>query len=114
MMMMAMTQAKTGRSRKNLDSITRLRQFDFVDFAVGWVFSPGAAPSLPRASKGTSFTEAPGRTFCIPSTITRSPWCKTRCHKPLVADGPIEGEHPLLNLAFGVHDQGQRIPLWIA
>jgi hypothetical protein len=26
---MAMTQAKTGRSRKNLDNITRLRQFDF-------------------------------------------------------------------------------------
>jgi len=50
--MMAMTQAKTGRSRKNFDSIVRLRYFDFA------------------ASKGTTFTEAPGRTFCIPSTIT--------------------------------------------
>jgi hypothetical protein len=29
MMMMAMTHAKTGRSRKNLDNIERLRQFDF-------------------------------------------------------------------------------------
>ena len=32
----------------------------------------------------------------------------------MVADGAVEGQHPLLNLAGGVHDQRDGISLWIA
>ena len=61
MMMMAMTHAKTGRSRKNLDSIAPLRQFALaaggVAFACSSLFLSGLT------SKGTAFTETPGLTF---------------------------------------------------
>ena len=71
MMMMAMTQAKTGRSRKNFDNI-RLPPFNSRLPAAGLSSRPPDRPCRP-ASKGTTFTEAPGRTFWMPSTITRSP-----------------------------------------
>ena len=70
MMMMAMTQAKTGRSRKNFDNIRRLRSIAPVRL---WTVLAAPGLSFLPASKGTTFTEAPGRTFWMPSTITRSP-----------------------------------------
>jgi len=71
-MMIAMTQANTGRSKKNLDNITPLPQFDFA--AGGAVFLD-STPSFRPALNGTTLTEAPGRAFWIPSTMTRSPIC---------------------------------------
>src|SRR4030042_3546320 len=69
MMMMAMTHAKTGESRKNFDNIKLLRYFDAWD---GGFVLAGLPLSL-RSFKGTTFTASPGRTFCRPSTIRRSP-----------------------------------------
>ena len=65
-MMMAMTHAKTGRSKKKLESNGYLRQLD-----AGLLL---AVCSFCFASlKGAGVTVAPGRTFILPSTTIRSP-----------------------------------------
>src|SRR5512143_737359 len=69
MKIMAMTHAKTGRSRKKFDNIRLLRHFDVWDDGFGLTgLPPSGGPE-----KGTTFTEAPGRTLWSPSTIRRSP-----------------------------------------
>ncbi len=82
MTMMAMTQAKIGRSMKNLGIMVYF--FSSLGFAPGAGGAPGpAAPGLPAAAgaamsgapgvQGIGLTVAPGRTFCKPLTITCSP-----------------------------------------
>jgi hypothetical protein len=66
MIMMAMTQAKTGRFRKNLDNMMRLRQFGFT---AGWLVPSACAGSGPGLN-ATVLAALPGRTRCAPSAIT--------------------------------------------
>ena len=60
MMVRARTQAKTGRSMKNLDMGRGSGQ--------GW--AEGGAPGVWATAAGVGTTSAPGRTFCNPSTTT--------------------------------------------
>ena len=66
MAMMAITQAKIGRFIKNLDMRSPL--------LLGCRCFQGFRRNRARlVSKSTAFTWVPGRAFCRPSTITRSP-----------------------------------------
>jgi len=92
-MMMAITHAKTGRSRRKFDNTTLLRYFDsasgllvFTDSrrlsAVEWLnFHGDTRPYIQHALNDQSLTDR-----------------QARCDKPFVADGPIDRELPLLDL----------------
>jgi hypothetical protein len=100
--MMAMTQAKTGRFRKNLDNMARFRYFEVE---AGWA---GVTGGLGLLSKGTAFTAAPGRTFNIPSTITRSPGVKpvATSHWSPIARSRLNKRGSTLPAAFTIRAAG--------
>ncbi len=72
---------------------------------VGWeagLAAPSAAP------KGTALTWLPGRARWNPSMMTRSPGLQPFVDQPVLADGPVDLDHPRLNLVLGPdhHDHG--------
>jgi hypothetical protein len=84
----AITQAKIGRSMKNLASI-------------GW---PPRARRAAGAPSGTGLTGAPGRTFWSPSTITLSPAAGPSVMTQDAAGQPAELDRPRLGDVAGADD----------
>ena len=101
-MMMAMTHANTGRSRKNLDSIVVLPD----------QFADGCAASVSFGGlRGTAFTEVPGPHVQHPFDDHAVPRREAGRNEPGVADGAVERERPLLDLPGLIHDPRHGVPL---
>ena len=75
---------------------------------------PGGLPCLGRSPEGTAFAGAPGRTFCVPSTITLSPAARpnaTSHFSPIARSTAITRCWTLLS---GPTNQRHRIALAVA
>ena len=66
------------------------------------------------ASNGTTFDGRSGPHFLHALDNHPIAWGQARRDEPLVAQGAVGRDRPLLDFAFGVHDQGDGISLGIA
>jgi hypothetical protein len=104
--MVAITQAKTGRSKKKFDNIAVPRQLALA----GEVWGPGQGRrpwALPGHGLDRGARPHLHHALDDHAVAGRQP----RGHQPFIAEGSIEGELPLLDLAGPVHHQGHGIPL---
>src|SRR5512135_2786367 len=95
MMTMAMTQANTGRSRKNLDNISYLR---LLCFSRRLGFFRSIRAGLSTGINGDNLYGGAGPHFLHSlddQTVSR---VETLSDKPFVTDGTIDLERPLLDL----------------
>src|SRR5512139_2975430 len=102
MMMMAMTQANTGRSRKKFDNISYLR---LLCFCCRLGFLRSIRTILSTGIKGDNLYGGAGPHFLHPlddQTVSR---VETFSDNPFVTDGTIDLERPLLVLIRSIHHQ---------
>src|SRR5574337_1052565 len=111
MMTMAMTQAKTGRSRKNFESISGLRS---IRFCSRLDCLHGFRSSLPAGFKWDHLYGGAGAHFLNSLDDQAISRFQPLTDQPCVADGPIDRDLPLLDLIRAIHDQRDGIPLRVA
>src|SRR4030042_2417971 len=110
MMMIAMTQAKTGRSRKNFDNIRYLR---LICFCRRLDCLSGFRTLLPTGTEWNNLYGGAGVHFLNTLDDQLIARCKTRGYEPFVADGTIHRDHPLLDFTLRIYDQRDGIALGV-
>src|SRR5512139_4102190 len=100
MMTMAMTQANTGRSRKNLDNIGYLR---LLCFSRRLGFFRSIRASLSTGINGDNLYGGAGPHLLNTFDDHLIAGLKSRGDEPLVTDGAVDRDHLLLDLSRPVY-----------